>query len=83
MNIENEPEFLFIEHDEIDPQANLLNYFDENESVTLWCSPEDLCQVCFQQPGYHYADVDRLLFVCADCYSRNFSIDPPTPPVAR
>ena len=84
MNTEQEPEFLHIEHDAVDPQTNLLDYFEQIKPVRLWGSQEDLCQMCFQQPGYHFADVDRLLFVCDDCYnSRNISIDPPIPPVAH
>ena len=84
MNTEQEPEFLLFDSSEHagenDDQHNLLDYFDEMDSVTLWCSPEDLCQVCFQQEGYHYADIDRQLFVCDDCYNRYFSIDLAIPP---
>lgn len=82
MNTNQKPEYLFFEHDEVDPQANLPDS-DEPESVTFWCSPEDLCQLCFQQEGYHCAEIDRQLFVCDDCYNLYFSIDQPSSPVAR
>ncbi len=86
MNINNtktEEEFSFLgtnEHcDPDNPQSDFWAAFEENEPITLWGSDE-LCQRCYQQPGYHYADIDRQLFVCDECYNQYFSIDLAIPP---
>jgi hypothetical protein len=82
----NESEFSSLDtrehNDKTNPQTSFWTTFEENESITLW-GADELCQTCFQQPGYHYADVDRQLFVCDNCYNQHFSIDLPIPPPVR
>lgn len=82
-DIDNEEEFTFFsinEHsDENNPQLSLWADLEEAEPIQLW-GIEDFCQRCYQLLGYHYADIDRQLFVCDDCYNLYFSIDLAIPP---
>lgn len=84
MNInDNEEEFSFFSSneygDEDNQQLSFLTDFEEAEPIQL-SGIEDFCQHCYQQQGFHYADVDRRLFLCDDCFNRYFSIDLVIPP---
>ncbi len=81
MKTSDDDEFTFFGINEQDDnqQENMRDVCEEFE-IQLWGN-DALCQQCYRDQGLHYADGGggRWLFVCNDCFNRNFSIDLPLP----